>query len=170
MPVGELIGAAIGVLLLIIVAYVLIGSTLGGAEVVASAQRDMVHLQEIRIDTTITVTPDPISTGSTPSETLTFHIENTGTEPITDLKDMDVFIGDASGDLQRFYFGGVASTDNQAWTAPGNSIPPGNTITGTLLLPGAWTPPLTWTGTPSWIKVVTSNGRGVYNPVSTSTG
>ena len=55
MPVGELIAAAVGLILLIIVAYVLVGSTIGTAETMASAQRDMTHLQEIRLHTDITV-------------------------------------------------------------------------------------------------------------------
>jgi flagellar protein FlaF len=153
MPAGELIGAAIGALILIIVAYVLIGSTLSAAEITASAQRDMTHLQEARLDTHITVTVKSISSKDT---NLTFYIDNTGNAPITDLNDMDVIIGDASGDIQRFYFGGTTSTDNFAWTATGNSILIGSTLTGTLSLPSAWTPQKTWV--PTWIEVVTANG------------
>ena len=56
MPVGELIAAAVGLILIIVVAYVLVGSTIGTAETMASAQRDMTHLQVVQLHTDIAIT------------------------------------------------------------------------------------------------------------------
>ncbi len=41
MAVAELIGATVGVIILVLVAYVLVGSTLSTAQTVAEAQKDL---------------------------------------------------------------------------------------------------------------------------------
>ncbi len=89
MPVGELIAAAVGLILIIIVAYVLVGSTIGTAETMASAQRDMTHLQVVQLHTDIAIT-STIATLITP-QAVPFNITNTGIEAV-DLRYVDVFI------------------------------------------------------------------------------
>ena len=50
MAVAEIIGAAVGVLLLIIVAYIVVGSTLTTAETVSFAQKDLTLQQRSAIE------------------------------------------------------------------------------------------------------------------------
>ena len=87
MAVAELIGAAIGVLLLVIVAYLLVGSTLSTAETVVTAQKDMTLLNDARMRTNIVVSDEWIDNSSY----MNFNITNTGEETVTDLPHMDVF-------------------------------------------------------------------------------
>ncbi len=51
MAVADLIGAAVGVLLLVLVAYILVGSTLSTAEIVSNAQKDLTLHDEARLHT-----------------------------------------------------------------------------------------------------------------------
>lgn len=92
MAVAELIGAAIGVLLLVVVAYLLVGGTLSTAETVVTAQKDMTLLNEIRLRTSIIVSDEWIDNSSY----MNFNITNTGEETITDLPHLDVFSFDKS--------------------------------------------------------------------------
>ena len=87
MAVAELIGAAIGVLLLVTVAYLLVGGTLTTAETVVTAQKDMTLLNEARLRTSIIVSDEWIDNSSY----MNFNITNTGEETVTDLPHMDVF-------------------------------------------------------------------------------
>ena len=60
MAVAEIIGAAIGVLLLVVVAYLLVGGTLNAAETVGNAQKDLTLLNEARMRTSITISDTEI--------------------------------------------------------------------------------------------------------------
>jgi len=91
MAVAEIIGAAVGVLLLVIVAYLLIGGTLSMAETVATAQKDLTTLQEARLKTSITV-----SNAVNEAPYLNFTVKNTGNEIISDFTHMDVYSYDVS--------------------------------------------------------------------------
>jgi flagellar protein FlaF len=155
MAVGELIGAAIGVLLLIIVAYVLMGSTLSTAVIVSSAQKDMAQQQEVRLNTQIAVSPT-VNSGN-----VSFTVTNTGSETINDVAHMDVFIYDQTGDvIWCTNSTGLATGTSDIWYfdgTPSYSLNPGGSFTGTSDVGSqiqAWTSPIR-------IKVVTANG--VYN-------
>ncbi len=89
MAVAEIIGAAIGVMLLVIVAYILVGSVLTTAEVVTNAQKDVTLLQGTRLGTNIEITP-PFR--NTTDSWLNFNVTNTGNEIIADFGHTDVFI------------------------------------------------------------------------------
>jgi archaeal flagellar protein FlaF len=84
MAVAEIIGAAIGVLLLVIVAYLLVGGTLTTAETLATAQKDLTLQNEARIRTNIELGDISTSSG------LTFSVKNTGNEIISDFNHMDI--------------------------------------------------------------------------------
>lgn len=86
MAVAEIIGAAVGVLLLVIVAYLLVGGTLSTAETVVTAQKDMTLIQESRLRTHISIESATIS-----GPNITFSITNDGDEPILDLSHIDIF-------------------------------------------------------------------------------
>jgi flagellar protein FlaF len=112
MAVGEIIGAAIGILMLIIVAYLVVGSTLSTAELVVNTQKDVTNQNEMRLNTVMILNPyfHPTS--------LSFNVSlnNTGNEIIGDFTHMDVYSTDSlSSDYQRYTYdrsGNVAGT----WT------------------------------------------------------
>jgi flagellar protein FlaF len=109
MAAAEIIGAAVGVMLLIIVAYVVVGSTLYAAETVANTQKDLTILQEARIRTSISIT-NPTYNNSIIYANLT----NSGTEIIGDFKHMDVIVYDSElKDYQIYPY------------APGDPVNPG---------------------------------------------
>jgi len=108
LAVAEIIGAAIGVLLLVVVAYLLVGGTLTAAETVMNAQKDMTLLNEARLKTSIEVNDiEQVSNTS-----LNFSISNNGDETITDLPHMDVFSFDnTNGYVHYTYSSGSGITD-----------------------------------------------------------
>lgn len=106
MAVAEIIGAAVGVMMLVIVAYILVGSVLTTTDVVLNAQKDCTLLQGARLGTTIEIA----SYGnSTFDPWLNFNVTNNGNEMITDFEHMDVFIF-TSSPLQHLTY--EASGDN----------------------------------------------------------
>jgi len=55
MAVADLIGAAVGVMLLVIVAYLLVGSTLSTAEIVTNAQKAVALQEQTQLRTDFTI-------------------------------------------------------------------------------------------------------------------
>jgi archaeal flagellar protein FlaF len=101
---AEIIGAAIGVLLLVLVGYIMVGSTLSSAEIVANAQKDITLQNEARLRTDMSFFPSSaqiINTISSPN--LTFCLNNTGSEVIGDFTHMDVFTTNVSGTQHYIY-------------------------------------------------------------------
>jgi len=94
MAVAEIIGAAIGVMMLVIVAYMLVGSVLTAAEVVSNAQKDLTLLNEARMRTDISFFP---SSARILEPNLSFCLNNTGSEVIGDFTHMDVFTTNSIG-------------------------------------------------------------------------
>jgi archaeal flagellar protein FlaF len=98
MAVSEIIGAAIGVILLVVVAYVIVGSVLIAGETIANTQKDLTMQQESRIRTSITISNMTNQNGMILAE-----IANTGTEIISDFKHMDVIVYDNDFKDYRIY-------------------------------------------------------------------
>jgi hypothetical protein len=92
MAVSEIIGAAVGVILLVFVAYVVVGSTLFAAETMANAQKDITLLQESRMRTAFAIS-DAFN-ATTSSYIIYANVTNTGSEIISDFKHMDVIVYD----------------------------------------------------------------------------
>lgn len=92
MAVAEIIGAAVGVLLLVVVAYLLVGGTLSTAETVITAQKDITLLQETRLGTKIEISGVVIPQGNL----MNFSISNNGTTSIKDLEHMDIMLYDST--------------------------------------------------------------------------
>jgi flagellar protein FlaF len=90
MAVAGIIAAAVGVILLIIVAYIVVGATISAAETVTSAQKDVTLQNEMRLGTAVVIT-DPVQSSSN----ITSNITNTGTEIISDFNHMDVLVYDS---------------------------------------------------------------------------
>ncbi|MDO9036064.1 MAG: hypothetical protein Q7U51_12780 [Methanoregula sp.] len=115
MAVAEIIGAAIGVVMLVIVAYILVGSVLTTTDVVLNAQKDSTLLQGARLGTRIEIT----SYGnSTIDPWLNFNVTNTGNEMITDFGHMDVFIL-TSSPIQHNIYETTYSGSTGKWTKIG---------------------------------------------------
>lgn len=91
MAVAELIGAAIGTMLLVIVAYLLVGNVLTTAEVVSNAQKDMTLLEASRLNTDISVSYEGIDGGLTNHPAINFTVTNTGNQVISDFDHATVF-------------------------------------------------------------------------------
>jgi flagellar protein FlaF len=91
MAVAELIGAAIGTLLLIVVAYLLVGNVLATSEIVANAQKDLTLVNEIRLRTGFDIEDTQIEYDESTPVRINFTIKNTGNEIISDFIHMDVF-------------------------------------------------------------------------------
>ena len=89
MAVAGIIAAAVGVMLLIVVGYVVVGATITTAETVTNAQKDVTLQNEMRLGTAIVIT-DPQQSSSN----ITSNVTNTGTEIISDFRHMDVIVYD----------------------------------------------------------------------------
>jgi archaeal flagellar protein FlaF len=152
MAVSEIIGAAVGVILLMIVAYVVVGSTLFAAETVTAAQKDLTLLQESRMRTAFSITDQ-----KNESTMIIANITNTGTEIIGDFKHMDVLVYDKdSGTYEVCTYTPGAVTGGH-WGINPN---PEEFIHKMELDPGEkyqiWIQP---SGTsPKWFQITTANG------------
>lgn len=131
---GEVIGAAIGILLLILVGYIMVGSTLSSADIVVSAQKDVTLQNEVRLNTLtaisgVTFTP----VGTPPLYTLDFNLKNTGNEVITDLKHIDVFLTIADNSPVHLSHGTEGYPNNWAYSGiSGNLLDLDKTMSVTI--------------------------------------
>jgi len=157
MAVAEIIGAAVGVLLLIIVAYVIVGGTLSAGETIASAQKDLAQFSEARLRTSITLNKTETNLHG---QGLNFSVTNTGNEMITDFTHMDILLstGGDSGEYQHLIYDSSICGREGTWCIFGNFVP--DTIHSGELDPGEkmwiWA---TFTGaSPVWFQVTTGNG------------
>jgi flagellar protein FlaF len=104
-----IIACAIGILLLLLVGYVLVGSTLTSADSIASAQKDMTIKKEAQMNTAIQISNEKWE--NRPGlDLLMFDLKNTGTAPIGDFNHTDMFISLYPDYIPvRYSFCGVAS-------------------------------------------------------------
>jgi hypothetical protein len=150
---AEVIGTAIGVLLLILVGYLLIGSALTTAEVVTSAQKDITIQNEARLQTAISISsvvfndPDPT----------TFTLTNTGSEPIKDLNHMDVILFSSSTPPNRFSYDNTGA--NGWWINPSGGVNPGILDAGENMDVIVTNPGYR----PSYVQVICANGVYTYS-------
>jgi flagellar protein FlaF len=89
--VAGIIAAAVGVMLLIVVGYVVVSATITTAETVTSAQKDVTLQNEMRLGTAIVIS-DPQNPQN--SSLIISNISNTGTEIISNFNHMDVIVYD----------------------------------------------------------------------------
>jgi len=157
MASAEIIGAAIGILLMMIVAYLLVGSTLTAAEIVTTAQKDVTLQNEARMRTSIIIFNPTVNTAADPSF-INFYLNNTGSEPISDFSHMDIFTSylNAPG-YQRYTY----NTGGAVWTWKYDTINP-DLIHPQVLDPGevmyiCVTYPFS-NPKPNWTLVSTANG------------
>jgi len=96
MAAAGIIGTAVGVILLIVVAYVVVGATLTAAETVTNAQKDVTMQNQMRIGTAFTIT-DQIYNNSI----IYSNVTNTGTEIIRDFNHMDILLYNNESDTYK---------------------------------------------------------------------
>lgn len=108
---AEIIGAAIGVLLLILVGYLLIGSALTTAEVVTAAQKDIAIQNEVQLGTKASILAP---TGD--ATTFRFRLDNTGSEIIGDFSHVDIFSYESTSGYRRYTYTPSSNANVGEWT------------------------------------------------------
>ncbi len=153
MAVAEIVGAAVGVMLLVVVAYMLVGSVLTAAEVVSTAQKDLTLQDEARMRTNFAISDITYN----PNGNITYKIFNKGTEIISDFKHMDVIV-EQNGEYNIYPYDATASNTQGTWYISGRikdtihpyQLDPGETFEITVVL----SDPVP----PEWFQVTTGNG------------
>jgi flagellar protein FlaF len=155
MAVAEIIGAAIGVMLLVVVAYMLVGSVLTTAEVVTDAQKELTLINEQRLRTSIAFNDSEKEIGGSG---LNFSVKNTGNEVISDFNHMDIYTWDGSqNEYHRYTYEKNLPVTPGNWTivrieqdiVHPNQLDPGEKMWIWATFP---------TASPVWFQVTTSNG------------
>jgi flagellar protein FlaF len=151
MAVAGIIAAAVGVMLLIVVGYVVVGATITTAETVTNAQKDVTLQNEMRLGTAILIS-DPLKSSSN----ITSNVTNTGTEIISDFRHMDVIVYDTGSNEYQvctYETSGSPGTWDitnryQDFIHP-SELDPGETYQIRVATTGSL---------PSWFQITTSNG------------
>jgi flagellar protein FlaF len=111
MAAAGIIGTAVGVILLIVVAYVVVGATLTAAETMSNAQKDVTLQNQMRIGTAFTITDERHN-----SSVIYSNVTNTGTEIIRDFNHMDILVYDGvSKDYQICNYNKTISGTQCTW-------------------------------------------------------
>jgi flagellar protein FlaF len=149
MGFASIIATALGIILLIVTAYVLVSGVLVTSETVVAAQKDMTAIQVEMLGTSLEITE---------ATNNNITVTNTGSEPIRDLDKMDVYMRFSENEAWNLYR--TTSTGwsvdiykNEDWTPYSSKIfNPGNTIKLSHSI-----------GSPYEVKIVTPNGISAYN-------
>jgi len=149
MAAGSLVASGIGIVLMITVAYVLIGGTLSTAEIVSVAQTDLALQQEMRMRTQIGID----GCLHTDPRTVILEVRNTGSEIIGDFEHIDLFLSHG-GEITHYPFG--SGWDDGTIAISPDTIHPGlldpdEVMTITITYPEG-------RERPTWIKITTGNG------------
>lgn len=86
MAAASLVASALGIVIILVTAYILVGGTVMTSETVVNAQKDMTALQVKMIGTSMDITD------VSPGNPRYITIENTGSEPIRNFEQVDVFL------------------------------------------------------------------------------
>ncbi len=150
MSAGPLVASGIGILLLVVTAYVLVGGTLATTEVMVEAQSNLAMYQEARMRTAIEIQ----NTTIVDNETLSVEVKNTGGEPVVDIPLIDVYISNGSAPVYVPYGNEGGNYWNSAGIDPDHIHPgqldPGETLTIRVTHEKD--------AKPTWVQVVTPNG------------
>lgn len=151
MSAGPLVASGIGILLLVVTAYVLVGGTLATTEVMVEAQSNLAMQQEARMRTAIEIQ----GTTVVDSEILSVEVKNTGSEPVVNIPLIDVYLYMGDGAPVYVPYGEEnVNYWNNAGIDPDHIHPgeldPGETLTLRVTHEED--------AKPTWIQVVTPNG------------
>jgi len=153
MAVAEILGAAVGVLLLVVVAYMLVGGTLTAGETVVTAQKDITLMQEARLRSSISIYDIEIA-----GNDLNLNVTNDGNEMISNLPHMDVFSFDATNGYIHYVYDSTNSGTTGTWSVTGfendlihaGQLDPGVNMSIKAVFPAG--------ATPVSVQVTTGNG------------
>lgn len=159
MAVAEIIGSAVGVLLLVIVAYLLVGGTLSTAETVVAAQKDMTLLHEMRLKTSISLSDAVHESTAGVSNFLNLTVTNTGNEVVPEFEHIDVYTYDAGNTASYYRYDDTKTGTPGTWFIIDYSrdaihtaeLDPGDIMRISVILP-------TTEYTPDSVQMTTSNG------------
>jgi flagellar protein FlaF len=155
MAVAGIIAAAVGVMLLIVVGYVVVSATITTAETVTSAQKDVTLQNEMRLGTAFTIS-DPQNPQN--SSLIISNISNTGNEIISDFRHMDVIVYDSgTNDYKVCTYDSSGSGTNGTWDITNryqdfihpSELDPGEKYQIRVATKGS---------SPYWFQITTSNG------------
>jgi archaeal flagellar protein FlaF len=160
MAVADLIGAAVGVILLVIVAYLLVGSTISTAEIVTNAQKAAVLQEETQLRTDFTIS----EINREDDSTFNCTINNNGTEIISDFKHMDVIVYDGTNNYQLCTYNTDPVPSPGTWRIVNTS---NEVIHSHELDPGeSYIIQVTTSGiSPHWFQITTGNGVYASKPL-----
>jgi flagellar protein FlaF len=153
MAAAGIIGTAVGVILLIVVAYVVVGATLTAAETMSNAQKDVTLQNQMRIGTAFTIT-DAMHNSSV----IYTNVTNTGTEIIRDFNHMDILVYDGiSNDYQVCNYNTTMSGTQCTWEISEHyqdyihpsELDPGEKYRFRINTKGS---------SPEWFQITTGNG------------
>ena len=156
MAVAEIIGTAIGTMLIIVVAYLLVGNVLNAAEVVSNAQKDMTLLQESRLHTDLIITSAEVS-----GNAINLTIKNTGTEIVSDFPHTDIFVYTVGGSgYSEYLYNATDHAELSSWSGSiiGDYVHPGELDPGESMYVNAYYPG----ATPDTFEVGICTNNGVY--------
>jgi flagellar protein FlaF len=146
MGAGTVIASAIGIILLIITAYFLIGGTLSAAKTAVLAQRDASQQENQRIHTRIEI----MNASANTDDKVTFiEVENTGSEVIGDFGHMEVYLFQGTQPYTYTNFSGQWNYTLQRDMVNPGLLDPDEVVNITVPYAGA---------DPAWVKVATANG------------
>jgi flagellar protein FlaF len=149
MAAATLVASAVGILILVVTAYVVMGGTIALSETVTSSQKTQAAQQAVRLHTAVEIL-DGVAVD--PLKVVFLEVRNSGSETIGDPEDMGVIL--LHSDEPVYY----TNSSGSWWYR----------ISPDIIHPGQWDPDemmnitVTYTKVaPSWAKVVT--GDGVYD-------
>jgi flagellar protein FlaF len=152
MGAGSVVASAISIVLVIVVAYMVIGSVILTAETVADAQEARLQEEELRLHTSIEITDCTLDEGAS---TLYLNLTNTGSEPVLTYEQMVVFT--AANDASPIYYSYEPGGSDGTWSWL--------TITPDLVHPKELDPDEVMnisvryaSERPEWVQVTTPNG------------
>lgn len=144
MSAGPLVASAVGILLLVATAYVLIGGTLATTEVMVEAQSNLATYQEARMRTAIAIENTTIA-----NSTLFVEVKNTGSEPVVEISSIDVYL--QSGGVPVYVpFGNWSKVSMIPDEVHPGELDPGETLNLSVIYPEDIAP--------TWVQIVTPNG------------
>lgn len=157
MAAASLVATALGIILLLVTGYVLVGGALTSSQVVMEAQKDMTAAQVEMLGTGMEITA--VSSSSNP---IYIQVTNTGNLPVVDFEHTDVFLF-SSGDVPariRYNPGGGENTWQKVLIHPD------------LIHPNQWDPgeelniSVSYSGSaPGAVQITTANGVSAYYTV-----
>jgi len=112
---ADVIEAAIGITLVLIVSYVVLGGITTAGDMVSTARKDMTLLQEERLGTSITIADYHYDVIGGPTYEIHFRVLNNGNQVIRNINKTEVFFYHGS-DTPKLLINGSGTVGTNTWT------------------------------------------------------